>query len=189
MDIDDILFDTAKELVIKVDKIVDDKLPNELVEIIKFHSKGAAGAGIASGWIPGAGGLALAGVTAGFVWSMYGRINKLLGIPFSENLVKSLASGVATNLASYVVASVVVSTCLSFIPGIGSLGATAIVGATSYALTLASGYVYMKVLIGLAKLEGLDNINEDILKREAEYVIQNSDIDQILKEAKKGYKA
>ena len=96
---------------------------------------------------------------------MYGRINFILGIPFSENLLKSLATGVATNLASYAVASIVVSTCLSFIPGIGSLGATAIVVATSYALTLASGYVDMKVLIGLAKLEGIKNINEEIIKK------------------------
>ena len=189
MDIDHILLETAKELVFKFDKVADEHLPNEIVDIVKFHSKGAAGAGLASGWIPGAGGLALAGVTAGFIWTMYGRINSILGIPFSENLVKSLATGVATNLASYAVASIVVSTCLSFIPGIGSLGATAIVGATSYALTLASGYVYMKVLIGLAKLEGIENINEEIIKKSAEDVIKNSDIENILKEAKKGYKS
>ena len=47
----------------------------------------------------------------------------------------------------------------------------------------------MKVLIGLAKLEGIENINEEIIKKSAEDVIKNSDIENILKEAKKGYKS
>jgi len=186
-DFDNVLIETALELVKKFDRLAEKNLPDKIVESVKFHSKGAAAAGIASGWVPGAGGLALAGVTAGFVWHMYADINKQLGIPFSENLVKSLAGGVATNLASYAVASIVVSTVFSLFPVIGTLGATAVVGATSYALTLASGYVYMKALILLANIDGL-NVSEEQLKEATEKVIADTDMKNIIKQAKNSYK-
>jgi len=184
---DHMLMEAALELVKKFDKMADEHLPEKIVETVKFHSKGAAGAGVASGWIPGAAGLALAGVTAGFVWRMYAKINQELGIPFSENLVKSLAGGVTTNLASYAVGSIVISTIFSIFPGIGSVGATAIVGATSYALTLASGYIYMKALISLANIDGL-NVSEEQLKEVTEKVIAETDVNNIIKQAKDSYK-
>jgi hypothetical protein len=55
---------------------------------------------VASGWVPGFGGLAAAGISARFIWTMYGRINSKIGLPFSENVVKSIATGIATNLAA-----------------------------------------------------------------------------------------
>ena len=179
------LLEAAIELVEKFDNVADKLLPNQIVETIKFHSKGAAISGVASGWIPGAGGLALVGVTASFIWGMYIKINNYLGISFSENLVKSIGSGIATNLASYAVASIAVSTVLSLIPGLGSVGASAIVGTTSYALTLASGYVYIKLLASLSKIE---NVNEGTLKSKAKEIIENENITDILKKAKVSYK-
>ena len=177
----------ALELSKSFDKVAETTLPDKIVESVKFHSKGAATAGVASGWVPGTGGIALAGVTAGFVWHMYADINKQLGIPFSEHLVKSLAGGIATNLSSYVVGSIVVSTAISFIPGLGNVGASAIVGTTSYALTLASGYVYMKTLILLANKDGL-NVSEEQLKTTAKKIIKNLNTKKIIKQAKNSYK-
>jgi hypothetical protein len=55
---------------------------------------------VSSGWVPGFGGLAAAGISARFIWTMYGRINSKIGLPFSENVVKSIATGIATNLAA-----------------------------------------------------------------------------------------
>ena len=77
---------------------------------------------------------------------MYGRIGTKIDLPFGSNVLKSLASGVATNVAASVVGIIVLSTALSFIPGLGNLGASLIMGATCYALTLASGYIYLKIM-------------------------------------------
>ncbi len=187
--IDDMLLDAAKEMFQNLDKAVDNNLPQKLAEIVKFHSKGAAAAGIASGWIPGASGVALATVAGGFVWTMYGRINSEIGLPFTENVIKSLATGVATNLAAYAVGSIVISTALSFIPGLGSIGATVIVGATSYALTLASGYVYLKLLANLfASGQDPTKMDTESLKKAAKDTAQKSNIKDFINEAKKSYK-
>ena len=117
------LFEAAIELVKVLDKEVDESLPRDIADIIKFHSKGAAIAGVGTGWIPGAGGTAAMVVMAGFIWTMYGRINDKIDLPISENIIKSVASGVATNLAAYAAASLIASTVVSLFPGLGSVGA------------------------------------------------------------------
>lgn len=178
----------ARELVHALNKAVDDNLPEEIAEIVKVHSAGAAAAGLASGWIPGAGGLAAAAICGGFIWSMYGRINSKIGLPLTENVVKSLGTGIATNLAAYFVGGLITSTIFSMVPGIGSVGASAVVGGTSYALTLASGYVYLKVLTNLF-LSGNDpaRMAVDSLKKAAERVVANENMKEVIAAAKAGY--
>ena len=83
----------AAELLVKaLDMAADSVLPQQIVDIVKLHSKLAVG----SSFIP-IPGLDMAGA-AGSIWSMYIRINNKIHIPFGENVLKSLASGVATNL-------------------------------------------------------------------------------------------
>ena len=180
----------AHKLIEAMNKTVDENLPAEIAEIVKVHSAGAAAAGVASGWIPGAGGLAAAGLSAGFIWTMYGRINSKIGLPFTENVVKSLASGVATNLAAYFVGGLVISTVFSIVPGIGSVSASVVVGATCYALTLASGYVYLKLLTKLF-LSNTDPVSMDAesLKREAASVAADANIKEVINDAKNSYKS
>lgn len=189
MSIENMLLHEAKHLLEAMDNAVDDALPQEIADIIKFHSKGAAVAALASAWIPGAGGVAAITVNAGFIWSMYGRIGSKLGLPFGKNVLKSLASGVATNLAANVVGAIAVSTALSLIPGIGSVGADLIMGATCYALTLAAGYVYLKIMTKLFK-EGVDlsTVTEQDLKDMAASAAKEGDIREIVKEAKTDFR-
>ena len=184
------LFEAAIELVKVLDKEVDESLPRDIADIIKFHSKGAAIAGVGTGWIPGAGGTAAMVVMAGFIWTMYGRINDKIDLPISENIIKSVASGVATNLAAYAAASLIASTVVSLFPGLGSVGAAIIDGAMCYTLTLASGFVYLKILTKIFK-EGKDPISFTVenLKKVAKDVIENEDIKAVIKEAKESYKA
>jgi hypothetical protein len=92
------ILQAAEGLVRVLNRTVDANLPQEIADIVKFHSAGAAA--VASGWVPGFGGLAAVGINAGFIWTMYGRINSKIGLPFSENVVKSIATGIATNLAA-----------------------------------------------------------------------------------------
>jgi uncharacterized protein (DUF697 family) len=186
------LIDAGKNLLDAInaaDQIVDDNFPERIAEIVKFQSKGAAAAALASGWIPGAGSTIASTTAAGFIWVMYGKINSECKLPFSENVIKSLASGLATNLASYMIGGFVLSTAFSLFPGIGSIGASAVIGGTVYALTLASGIVYLKVLTNLFE-SGIDptQLSEDELKMHASNVTENMDIKDTLDKAKKSYK-
>jgi len=189
MSSDNHILHAAKELVETLNKAVDDNLPAEIAEIVKTHSAGAAAASVAAGWIPGAGGLAAAGICAGFVWTMYGRINSKIGLPLTENIIKSLATGVATNLATGFVGTLVVLTIFSIFPGIGSLAAATIAGATGYAITLASGYVYLKLLTKLF-LAGSDptKMDESSLKEAASHVAASENIKDVISSAKADYK-
>jgi len=189
MSVDGLLLGQARNLVSAMDKTVDSALPEQISEIVKFHSKGAAVAALGSGWIPGAGGVAATAISAGFIWSMYGRIGAKIGLPFGKNVLKSVASGVATNLASAVVGLLVVSSALSLVPGIGSVGASVILGATCYALTLASGYVYLKIMTKLfAKGVDLSTVSEQDLKDMAASAARDSDVGDVIKEAKADFR-
>lgn len=183
------LLDAAKALVEAMDKTIDDSLPMAIAEIVKFHSKGAAVAALASGWIPGAGATAAVAISAGFVWTMYGRINVKIDLPLTEHVVKSVASAVATNIAAYAVGSVVFATAFSLLPGLGNVASAAIVGGTCYALTLASGFVYLKILTNVFK-SGKDpsSMTADTLKKFAKTVTENENIKAIIKEAKEAFK-
>jgi uncharacterized protein (DUF697 family) len=81
---------------------------------------------------------------------MYGRINSKLGVSIKENVLKTLASGVITNLASYTVV-LGIGSGLKLIPGIGTVVGTTIMLAGVYATTLLSGWIYIKVLTIIAK--------------------------------------
>jgi len=189
MSVDGLLLGQARNLVNAMDKTVDSALPEQISEIVKFHSKGAAVAALGSGWIPGGGGVAATAISAGFIWSMYGRIGAKIGVPFGKNVLKSVASGVATNLASAVVGLLVVSSALSLVPGIGSVGASVILGATCYALTLASGYVYLKIMTKLfAKGVDLSTVSEQDLKDMAASAARDSDVGDVIKEAKADFR-
>ena len=55
------------------------------------------------------------------IWTMYARVNKELNLPFGDNIIKSLAAGVATNLAGALAGAVVVGSALKFLPGLGTI--------------------------------------------------------------------
>jgi hypothetical protein len=50
------MLNQATKMVEAMDKTMDDNLPQNIAEIVKFHAKGAAAAALGSAWIPGAGG-------------------------------------------------------------------------------------------------------------------------------------
>ncbi|MFN5925754.1 MAG: hypothetical protein ACK5ZE_12725 [Pseudanabaena sp.] len=172
-----------------LDQIVDDNLPYQIADIVKFHSKGAAAAAVGSAWIPGAGGTAAILASAGFIWSMYARIGSEINLPMSENILKTLGSGVATNLASGMAASWVMSSVFSLFPGIGSIGASVVMGGTCYALTLASGYVYLKIMTALF-ISGVDptKMSEQELNNMAKNIANDSDVKDVMNTARQAYK-
>jgi len=123
---------------------------------------------------------------------MYAKINSAIGLSLSDNILKTLASGVTTNLMAAYAGGWLLTTALSFIPGLGSIGASVLIGGTCYALTLASGYIYLKIMTEILSQEGREgfqNLTEADLKRKAEKVAKGSDVENIMKEAKKSYKS
>jgi len=105
-------------------------------------------------------------------------------LKISENVVKTIASGVATNLASYV-AMLGIGSALKFIPGIGSIGGALAMGGALYGLTLTSGYVYLRALTAWKKEEGHTDLGKNV-----DDVLKNSknEIKNFISEAKSSYK-
>jgi uncharacterized protein (DUF697 family) len=179
--VDENLIEVSKHLILLMDKQADQMLPVEVANVVKLHSKLAVG----SAWIP----IPMADVAAGAVtiWTMYGRINGKIGLSIKDNILKTIASGVLTNLTGYIAMSGVAS-ALKFIPGIGSVGGALIMSASLYALTLASGYVYLKALCLLAEKDGP---NLDISKLGSaikEILADEGFIKNFIKQARKEYK-
>ncbi|MGN1173328.1 MAG: hypothetical protein ACI4SO_06030, partial [Muribaculaceae bacterium] len=155
---------TAIKLVMLMDKGADELLPKQIVDVVKLHSKLAVG----SAWIPVPGVDVAAG--AANIWGMYVRINNKLGIPFGENVMKSIGSGVATNLVSYLAMSGVAS-AIKLIPGLGTLSGAILMSASLYAITLTAGWVYLNALCTVAEKKGktfsgsdISNAVNDVLK-------------------------
>ncbi len=177
------LIKAAGELAKELDKAVDEYLPQKLAGIVKLHAKLAVGSAFIP--IPGAD-IAAAGANT---WAMYVRINKELNLPFSENVVKSLAAGVMTNVAAGAAALVVGASAIKLLPGLGTVGGIAVMATTIYALTIAAGIVYMKALTRLLRAKSADQITEADLKDAAHDVLKDkAAIREIVKDAKKSYK-
>ncbi len=175
------LAEAAVGLVAAMNKSVDEKLPEEIAGVVKLH----AGLAVGSAWVPIPGVDVAAGAAS--IWTMYFRINDKIGIKFGKSIIQSVASGVATNLGAYVV-SLGVGEALKFIPGIGSVTGAIVESAALYAITLASGCVYLKALTAVFK-KG-QPVNGENLSQSVESFLKDnkSEIKNIIKEAKKEYK-
>jgi uncharacterized protein (DUF697 family) len=74
----------------------DGSKAHELSNVIKEHALLGTAAGLIP--VPGADIAAMVANT----WTMYVRINKVVGVSFGDNVLKSIASGVIANLASVI---------------------------------------------------------------------------------------
>ncbi len=116
---------------------------HEVSEIIKQHAL----LGTAAALIPVAG-ADLAALAAN-TWTMYVRINKAVGVSFSDNALKSIASGILGNLATVipgVMLALGAETLLKLIPGIGAAGGIVVGAAANVAVMYVAGRVYLKSL-------------------------------------------
>ena len=182
MSIHHIILHAAKEVVESVNRGAEEKLPHKIVDIIKLHSALAVGSSFIP--IPGAD---LAAAAAN-IWTMYIRINEELGISFKENILKSIATGVATNLGASFVVGLVAGSILKFIPGLGSIGGAVVIGTTIYAVTVASGVIYCLAVSAAAKAEQ-GAISESKLREEIDQILSDkSFVTQIVEEGKNLYR-
>lgn len=142
-----------------VDNVAADSMSREVLAKVKKHANVVTGAALANG-IPGGSAVALTAIIAS-TWKMYYDINKTLGISFSENFLKSTASGIVSNLASNG-AAVVGTNMLSWIPGIGTVGAMLGGMAVNRASLYAAAVSYLKILSAIADKGG--NFSESTFK-------------------------
>ena len=175
------LYEAAVALVTVLDKTAEQLLPQEIVDVVKLHSKLAVGSALIP--VPGA------DVAAGAanIWTMYGRVNSKVGISIRDNVLKTVGSGVVTNLASYM-AMAGLGSAIKAIPGIGTVTGTALMSASLYAVTLASGYIYVKALTLLAN-KGNGNIDITQIDSAVKEILGNKEvIKNFIKAAKTDFK-
>lgn len=163
------LVQAAFKLVQAADKMADANLPEKLADIVKLHAKIAVGGAVLP--IPGAD----IAVTATNIWTMYARINKGLDLPFSENVVKSVAAGFVTNLGVGLIAFLVAASAVKAVPGLGWLGGAALMAGTIYGLTIAAGIVYMNAIARLLEKKSASSIGEQDIKTAVKEEMKDQD--------------
>ena len=169
----------------------DKTMSQDLAEIVKTHALGAAASGIGVAWLPGVGSGAALAAMAGFIWTMYFRINYRLGLKFSKVAMKSLASAVLSNLmqgAVSVVGSVALATVLS-LTGIGNAASSLIMAALDCSVVMVGGILYLKLLNGLM---GAGTDPSEMTPREIEIkmddVMKGENIESLLRNESRKYK-
>lgn len=170
----------AKMAVEAIDHSMRESAPDEVVNVIQTHAVAA----VAAAWIPVTG-LDIAAITAN-TWTMYVRINNKLGISFSENLMKSIGSAVAANLASNL-AVAGIGSVLKFIPGIGTVAGGVVMSATMYGVTVGAAWIYLVALVhwvkkGKPSTDSLKGIIDQVMSE------QKGQIKEIINTSKKDYK-
>lgn len=175
------LLETAYNLAIAADVATDKAVHEEIAKIVKAHAK----IGLAAAWIPVPG--ADLAVMIANTWTMYVRINKALKLPFSEHVIKSLASGIATNLLSNL-PILGVSSILKAIPGVGTITGGVIMSAAIYSTLIAAGIVYMKALTFM--LKNKSEMTEVNLKAAVDTLTKSkSELKNIFNQAEGEYKS
>lgn len=178
------LTQAAFALVMALNQATDENLPGKLAGIVKVH----AGIGVGCIFIPVPGADLFAAF--GNTWTMYVRINRELDLPFTKNLVKSIATGILSNLASNatILAVFGLGSALKFLPGPGTFASYAVMSATIYGATIAAGYIYMKALAKLLENTSVEQVKEEDFKvAVAEIMNDKESVQEIFKAAKESY--
>ena len=183
------LENSVESLLVLVEKRGVHVTSQELINIIRNHSIGAMASMMASGMLPGVGGVAATAVEIGFVWTMYYRICEKLNINLKKETLKAIGSALITNIAASVVSQIIASTVLSVIPGLGTLGSMALCGFMGYYLTYYSGVVFMQLLIRIFKAGRTpEEVSEGELKKMMKDIVSRITPKDVRKEAQQAYK-
>lgn len=162
---------------------------DDLVKIVKTHAAGAAASTMAIGALPGVGSTIASVIETSFVWSMYYRLCKKMGLNVKKELLKSLGSAVVTNIAASVAASLIAGTVLSIVPGIGTMGAVAVLGLMGYSVTYYSGFLFMELLFRLFKAgKSVEQYSAEEIKSILKEAGNKTSFKELRQEAKEAFK-
>jgi len=146
-EIGDLLYKKNHPVLKKSRGYVDDQASNflaqEIIDKVKSHATVVSWAGVASA-IPG-GELASGGAIIASTWKMYYDINKVIGVSFSDNFLKSVASGIVGNLASNGLAFAATAV-VNKIPVIGQVAGAVAGPAINRTALYTAAYSYLSIL-------------------------------------------
>ena len=166
---------------------------DEIIETVKDFAIYSAAAAIAANILPEAGGILAAVTQTALVWTLYVKINKVIGLEMSENTAKFIGSAMLTNItinAGSLFLSYAGAVAVSFIPLVGQLAAAAVEAALGYMLIYVSAVLYLIFLANVFKIKGRVEVTGDDRDKEIiKGVIKDTNLKDLLKEAKNNYKA
>lgn len=155
----------------------------EVADIVWQHLLSATVVSAAA-LMPGAGPtIAVVGQT-GVVYAMYARMSKALGVRFSENALKTIASAVVSNIAANaasVLATLAASTLLSFIPVVGTSAAGVLTTAIAFATVYVSALSYGSILQAIGR-KHVDDMSAKELRQLVKEEMAQRDISGEMKE-------
>ena len=149
----------------------------------------AAATGVGGGMLPGVGGIVLTAASVAAIWTMYVRINKILGISIADNTLKSLASAMLTNIiaaAGAYILAIVATLVISFIPSLHFLAAPA-EAIIAYIAVFTSGILYIKFLTNVFNAKGSFDFSDADIQQGAKKVVDTTNMHDMINDAKNAY--
>ena len=165
---------------------------DEIIEIIQEFAIFSAASALVGNLVPEAGGLITAIAQTALVWTLYVKINNIIGLEMSDNTAKFIGSAILTNLslnAGSLLLGYAGAVAASFVPIFGQFTAAAIEATLGYTLIYVSAVLYLIFLTKVFQAKGKIEITGT--KKEKEIikgVIKNTSLKDLIKEAKNNYK-
>lgn len=165
---------------------------DEIIEIIQEFAIFSAASALVGNLVPEAGGLITAIAQTALVWTLYVKINNIIGLEMSDNTAKFIGSAILTNLslnAGSLLLGYAGAVAASFVPIFGQFTAAAIEATLGYTLIYVSAVLYLIFLTKVFQAKGKieitgSNEEKEIIKG----VIKNTSLKDLIKEAKNNYK-
>lgn len=165
---------------------------DEIIETIQEFAIFSAASALVGNLVPEAGGLITAIAQTALVWTLYVKINNIIGLEMSDNTAKFIGSAILTNLslnAGSLLLGYAGAVAASFVPIFGQFTAAAIEATLGYTLIYVSAVLYLIFLTKVFQAKGKieitgSNEEKEIIKG----VIKNTSLKDLIKEAKNNYK-
>ena len=165
---------------------------DEIIEIIQEFAIFSAASALVGNLVPEAGGLITAIAQTALVWTLYVKINNIIGLEMSDNTAKFIGSAILTNLslnAGSLLLGYAGAVAASFVPIFGQFTAAAIEATLGYTLIYVSAVLYLIFLTKVFQAKGKieitgSNEEKEIIKG----VIKNTSLKDLIKEAKNNSK-
>lgn len=165
---------------------------DEIIEIIQEFAIFSAASALVGNLVPEAGGLITAIAQTALVWTLYVKINNIIGLEMSDNTAKFIGSAILTNLslnAGSLLLGYAGAVAASFVPIFGQFTAAAIEATLGYTLIYVSAVLYLIFLTKVFQAKGKIEITGSKEEKEIiKGVIKNTSLKDLIKEAKNNYK-
>lgn len=158
---------------------------SDIENCVMMHAAAAGVAAMAPGVVPGVGFGVAGAITTGALWHMYVKICSIIGVKFGENLLKSVASAVLSNLAVNLAGFFAVDLIVAFIPGASIIAC----GVFGFVTVYVAGLLFLNILVGLFETErhDLGNMSAEELKDTVAAAASEVDLTAVAKEAKSAF--